>query len=316
MSLSRRRFIFISAAAIAMPKSASSRQPLVQWKSNAMGASARLAISGMSKSQAKAHIDNVRSEISRLENIFSLYRDDSILSRLNKDGFYYAPPLEFAQLLAQVATIHKATNGAFDPTIQPLWLAYAKSQGKPDTKTIERDRNQIGWNNVHFDANKIVFKKSQMAITLNGIAQGFITDRIADLLRAGGLKNVVVSVGEIVAMGERAPGEGWKIGISEKEDGAADEYLTLSDTAIATSAPLGTVLDSSSDIGHIIDPKTGTAPNHWKRISIIHPSAAIADGLSTAFATMTRTEIEAAISDFPGARLIAIDKAGLRFSIG
>jgi thiamine biosynthesis lipoprotein len=321
MKLSRRRFIFISAAAmtVAVPPvfgEANSGDKLVTWKGNALGASAMLAISGLSKTEAKAHIVKVQDEITRLEEIFSLYRPQSVLSRLNRHGKAESAPFEFAQLLAQVGIIHNATFGAFDPTIQPLWLAYADAKGAPDLNTIEHYKKTIGWQHVNFDTDKVTFTRPDMAITLNGIAQGYITDRIADLLKSSGLKNVVVSMGEIAAIGERAPGVAWKIGIGEKQDGIAEEFLALSNASLATSASLGTVLNEKSNIGHIIDPRNLTIPLIWKRISVIHKSAAIADGLSTAFAVMNKDEITAAISKFSDTKLIAIDHNGQRFTVG
>ena len=319
MSLSRRRFIFISATAVAFPTSATSGDvnsvdELIHWKGSALGAPAMLAFAGLSKPQAAQHVARIKVEISRLEKIFSLYHPNSVLSRLNASGKFTAPPLEFAQLLTQVSAIHKATNGAFDPTVQPLWLAYANAKGYPHRETVKRARKAVGWHRVEFSANQIAFTRPDMAITLNGIAQGFITDKIADLLRANGLENVVVSVGEIAAIGERSPGAGWKIGIGEKQGAIAQEYLFLSNSALATTAQLGTTLDDQSKIGHIIDPRTGSMPNLWRRNSIIHPSAAIADGLSTAFALMQRNEMISAMGQFSDARLIAIDNKGVRFT--
>ena len=317
MSLSRRRFICISAAAMALPNLSRADQlgELAVWKGNALGASTTLAIAGMTRENAQQIFARVEAELSRLENIFSLYQSDSVLSRLNRDGSVQALPLEFVQLLAQAGSINRATNGAFDPTIQPLWRAFADARGKPDNDAIERIRNNIGWQYLQFDAGKARFTRPDMAMTLNGIAQGFITDEIAKLLRSSGLKDVLVSMGEISAMGGRQPGAGWKIGINQKEDQVAEEFITLRDAAIATSAPLGTTLDDQANVGHIIDPRDATIPKLWQRISVIHKSAAIADGLSTAFAVMGKDEITTAIKHFIGTRVIAIDSNGRRFNL-
>ena len=89
----------------------------------------------------------------------------------------------------------------------------------------------------------------------------------------------------------------------------------MSDKAIATSAPLGTTLDDKATIGHIIDPRDATVPNLWKRISVVHNSATIADGLSTAFVVMRRDEIIGAIKHYSGTKLIAIDRDDQRFTV-
>ena len=73
--------------------------------------------------------------------------------------------------------------------------------------------------------------------------------------------------------------------------------------SIATSSPHGTVLDADGRVGHIVDPLGEGAPPQWRRVSVIHPSAAMADGLSTAFCLMDRADIEAVASAL-GARVM------------
>ena len=65
-------------------------------------------------------------EIDRLEDIFSLHRLGSQLSRLNTDGRLTAPARDLREALAASAHWTKTTEGAFDPAIQPLWQYWAR----------------------------------------------------------------------------------------------------------------------------------------------------------------------------------------------
>ena len=314
MTVSRRRIIAIMAATALSPKAALASPDTVRWSGVAMGASASLTITGLPRSEANRLIVMARSEIERLETIFSLYREDSVLAKLNRDGLVKAPSLDLVQLLSQVSSIHNATGGLFDPSIQPLWVLHAASSGRPDPTTLEAVRQRIGWHHVDIRSNAISFKRAGMALTLNGIAQGYVTDRIADLLRAQGLRNVLVNVGEIAAIGGRGPGTPWRVGLSEAGDGAPEEEVALYDMAIATSAPLGTTLNAKGTAGHILDPGNGQSQSGWRRVSVIHRSATIADGLSTAFTLMDRNQIGTTLASYPRTRLIAVDNGGLRFT--
>ena len=317
MTITRRRFIAVSAAAGFVPTAAlGSSGHLQHWSGVAMGARASLSIAGLTGSDFTRLVEMVTAEINRLENIFSLYRADSELSRLNASGTLEAPAIDFLRLLSHASSINRATNGAFDPTIQPLWDAYAHYSGLPDPEELARAKQLVGWKHVLFNEKRVAFDRPGMAVTLNGIAQGYATDRIADLLRSNGLVNVLVSVGEIAAVGERDPGKPWRIGISDIEDDIPNETVTLTDMAIATSSPTGMTFGPGKNSGHIFNPHQGRPMDHWQRISVISKSAAVADGLSTAFCVMCEPKIRTTLKQFANTRLIAVDQEGNKVSAG
>lgn len=311
--ISRRRFVAITAAFGAgtfLPTTPGARAERVYWSGFAMGASASLSIVGMRRRDAEKLIGEVRNELERLEAIFSLYRTDSAIVQLNRNGYLDAPPLDFLALLSLVNTIHEATEGAFDPTVQPLWRLLAETQGAPAASDLVAARGLTGWPKVRIASDRVSFSRPGMALTLNGIAQGYATDRIASLLRAAGITNVLISVGEIAALGTNENRQSWDVGIAEREDKPEEECVSLTDLAIATSAPYGTVLSEDGRTGHILDPHTNFSPARWRRVSVIHPSAAIADGLSTAFVLMTPEQIAGAAAIFPAKRIIAVPFEG------
>jgi len=249
MTLTRRRFMNISAAALAAPSAALAAQS-ARWRGVALGAPATMVLAGVTPLEARPVFAALEAELRRLEDIFSLYRDNSALVRLNTVNRLDAPPPEMLEVLALAGAIHDATGGAFDPSVQPLWEA--RAAGRDETKA----RMRLGWQSVWFDAGTVRFDRPGMALTLNGIAQGYITDRVADFLKARGFGDVLVDVGEVSARGKRADGASWRAGIADPA-GRIVERVTLRDRALATSAPMGTVLSGGQ--GHIIDP-SGRSP--------------------------------------------------------
>ena len=139
--------------------------------------------------------------------------------------------------------------------------------------------------------------ESGMALTLNGVGQGYVADRIAALLEAEGLDDILIDTGEFRAMGGQPEGGGWPMRL---ESGSR---LALRQRALATSSSLGTTFDQAGRDGHILDPVTGRpAATVWQSVSITAPSAAIADALSTASCLMPdERSIVGLVEQFPGA---------------
>ncbi|MCX7567756.1 FAD:protein FMN transferase [Sulfitobacter sp. F26169L] len=295
----RRRFLAISAAAATFP-SVGSTASVYTWQGVALGARATLRLE---HTDAKAISERVASEISRLEDIFSLYRPDSSLMQLNQTGRLDAPPFELLECLTLAGAVHKASEGQFDVTIQPLWACYADASvlgQTPERNALSAALSRTGWAHVRFHASSVQLKPD-MALTLNGIAQGYIADRVAVMLEAEGLTNVLVDTGEYRALGSHPNGRAWPVKL------AAGGEVPLASRALATSAPLGTTFDTDAQVGHILDPRTGLpAPALWKEISISAGSAALADALSTA-ACLCESEMamEQLVEKFAGTRIEA-----------
>ena len=284
----RRRVLSILAGAAALPMLGSGAGAAPQhWRGIALGAEARIVLD---HPNAPALIAASVQEIQRLEKIFSLYLSDSQLSKLNREGSLESPAFELVELLSLCSSIHARTSGAFDPTVQSLWALYAQSFAAgtpPSPSEISETLGQTGWAQLRYSPAKIRFEKSGMALTLNGIAQGYIADRIVALLRRGGVENALVNTGEIASLGAAENNSGWPVRLS----GVSGDPLMLSNMAVATSAPAGTTFDSEASVGHIIDPRTGVPGGKWRSVSVLSGSAAEADGLSTAFCLMQRPEI-------------------------
>lgn len=263
--ISRRRFISITAvagiaAALPLPLLANVNKykNLHHWRGFAMGADASIKLYSNSQQKSESLTKLCLEEIIRLEKLFSLYEQNSTINQLNRSGKINNPPAEFRELLTKAQHYSELTGGYFDITVQTLW------KNPTDTKLV-------GYKNIVIEDNAITFKRKNMSMTLNGIAQGYITDKVTELLNNNGIGNVLVDMGETRASGTHKDGRLWQIGIRDSE-----EILGLKNMAIATSGNNGAIDN------HIFNPLTGKTTHKYKSVSVIAPSAAAADALSTA----------------------------------
>ena len=262
----RRRFLAISAAALAFP----ARAAPTRWQGRAMGAEVSLTLEAP-KATAQAAVQKVQNILHETETLFSLYDPSSQLSRLNATGRLERPDPRVVALLGLCDQAHRLTGGRFDPTVQPLWQALAQGQDP------EPARRLIGWHRVTRGDGEITLAPGQ-ALTLNGIAQGYATDRVSAALKAAGLSRVLVNIGEYHGWGRN-----WQIGVADPVHGLVARQ-TLNTRALATSSPGALHLGTET---HILSPD-GRAPL-WSTVSIEGPSATMADALSTAAVFMDRT---------------------------
>lgn len=290
----RRRFLTIAAASL-LPLNGRAA-PVHVETAQALGARVTLRLE---HPEARALATEAMGEIRRLEAIFSLYLPQSALVRLNGAGVLDAPPGELLECLSLAGAVHRASGGAFDPTVQPLWQAEAEAtvRSKPLSLAARAEvRARIGWDGVALSPNQICLRAGQ-SLTLNGIAQGVIADRVARLLAGRGLTHALIDTGEMVAL----PGRAWPVRLPSGGDYA------LAGRALATSAPGGMTFGGDSQRSHILDPKTGASVRPvWHAVSISAPSAALADALSTAACLMPdRAALQRLCAAFPSVRLEA-----------
>ena len=317
----RRRFIAIAAAAAGLPLAAvgarAEAAPLHRWSGIALGAAAEIVLSDPDAARARRLIARCVAEIDRLEDVFSLYRPESALSRLNEDGRLAAPPLELVALLAEAGSYSERTEGAFDATVQPLWRLYAEHFARPGAEPqgpAEADRAEaqalVDYRAVAIEPAEVRFVRPGMAITLNGIAQGCITDRVAALLQDAGMGDVLLDIGEVRALGRHPEGRPWRVGLRRAaEPETLARTVTLADRAIATSAGIASPFDASGRHHHLFDPATGRPAPGTGQVSVIAPRATMADALSTALAVSPPARAAAYAARFPEIEVLT-DTAG------
>lgn len=290
MTQTRRRFLAIAAAAAALPATARGATPV--WTGIALGAEATITLDGPTDRTGPALRDAVAA-VRQVERRFSLYDPASDLVRLNTAGRLDRPAPDWATVLGIADRVHRATGGRFDPTVQPLWRALA--EGRDTAAAIAA----IGWDRVRHGPEEIALDAGQ-ALTLNGIAQGYATDKVRAVLRRHGFARSLVNIGEFA--GDGGP---WRLGVADPAQGIVlDRNLT--DGAMATSSPGAMALGPH---GHILSP-AGHAPV-WSTVTVEADSATLADAASTALCMADRAAMVRIKRALPGLRRInAIDAQG------
>ncbi len=270
--LGRRRFIKISAAAglgvLGTGLSQAGRPSLYRWRGLALGAEAEIILAHPDEAVAKAMVGRAVAEIARLEKVFSLYVPGSAVSRLNRAGSLDMPPPDLVRLIEESRLYHDLTEGKFDITVQPLWELYGR--GDVTGQSLKKALAKVGQDKIEVSPSRIVLGKKGMALTFNGIAQGYITDRVADLLRDLGMTDVVIDLGEIRTLGRHPSGRAWKAGLGE-----GGQTVDLTNRGLATSSA------SDSGLVHLFDPRQGAVPSRYRRVSVIAKRATAADAFST-----------------------------------
>ena len=307
----RRRFIAIAAAAAGLPfaavRAGAETAHLHRWSGIALGAAAEIVIYDPDAARAGRLIARCVAEIDRLEHVFSLYRPESALSRLNRDGRLAAPPLELVALLAEARFFSERTQGAFDITVQPLWRLHAAHFARagadprgPAEADLAKAQALVDYRAVEIEPAQVRFARPGMAVTLNGIAQGYITDRVAALLQDAGMSDVLLDIGEVRALGRHPDGRPWHVGLRRAaEPETVARTVMLTDRAVATSAGIASPFEPSGRHHHLFDPATGRPAQAARQVSVIAPRATMADALSTALAVSSPARAAAYAARFP-----------------
>ena len=251
--------------------------PTAHWRGIALGGEASMTLAHPHGEKAKEVLSKAVAELKRLEAIFSIYDPASAISKLNRDEALENPPMELVSLLSAARSISEKSNGRFDITVQPLW---EQRYNQENTNSQAEALALVGQEHIKFNQNRIALALGQK-ITLNGIAQGAITDHLIQLLKREGFDNVLLNTGEIRSLGSSPDGDTWNVAL-ESPDG---EKIKLSNMAVATSS-------ISANKAHLFDPKTGQGGSLFKSVSVIAPTATLADGLSTTLSLTPEEEWE------------------------
>src|SRR2546423_9979931 len=312
----RGRFLRVVAAVAGLPpiiaavRATAPKDQLHTWQGELLGALAELTLWHPDVAFARRTILRVRQEIDRFERIFSLYRPDSEISRLNGAGRLMKASLELRTLIEESQRLGELSGGAFDISVQPLWRLYeahfwSHTDIQPDIAARARDvaHAVVDFRQIDSGAAAVGFARGGMAITLNGIAQGYITDAIADMLRNEGFERAVVDLGEYRTIGRHPDGRPWRIGIRDGRDsGSIGRTIELEDTALAVSGGYGTTFEESGRYHHIFDPRTGASANNLVDVAGVGPPATGTGGAGTALFVAGEALAAALLAPLPPAK--------------
>ena len=257
---------------------------------------------------------NLQSSIDSILNKFdlcaSIYKENSIISRINKNEANVILDSNFIQIFNLAQKVSEATDGAFDCTVGPLVNAWGfgfKEKKVVEIQKVDTLMKYIGYKKVRIENNKLIKEFPQILIDFNAIAQGYSVDIIAQFLESKGIKNYLIDVGgEVLGKGKKADGSLWVVGIEKPADEAEAEPVVqtrvkLSDKAMATSGNYRKYrIKNGKKYSHEIYPKTGSPVSHnLLSVSVIASDCGTADAYATAFMVMGHEKSKAFLMKHP-----------------
>ncbi len=324
VKITRRRAITVLAAAAGLPlflKAGHAQARVFEWQGTSLGASASIKLYHTDEAKARTAVEAAVAELNRLEDMFSLYRPNSVISRLNRDGSVDDAPKEFVELMSYGREVAEQTDGWFDPTVQPLWDLYFRhftaetvDPAGPSPEAIRQALALVGWRGISIDgaAGRVALARPGMGVTHNALGQGYITDRVTDILRHYGFRNMLVNMGELQAVSSRPDGTAWRIGIADPADQSrAIAEVDVVDKGVATSGGYGTIFDPNGKFTHIIDPHSGRTAPQMLGVTVIADSATKANAYSTPLTLVPKDKRQAIVSLGRGIKAIFVTPDGV-----
>lgn len=277
-----------------------------------MGSLASLTVVTDDPAAGREAVADSFDSMQRLESVLSRFRPDSQLSLLNRDGAIQAADPALSAVVGRALEYGEITGGAFDISVEPVLATYrqAAQQGLPmESVAVEPLLAAVDYRQVLVDGNQLWFGGQGMAITLDGIAKGFIIDEGARALTAHGFDRILVEVGGDMMSGP-GPDGNWQIAIRSPRPDAGEWIATagLDGAAMATSGDYFSSFTQDYSLHHILDPRTGLSPAELASVSVVAPSAMDADALSTSLMVLGTTAGLQLVDRLPGVEALLVGK--------
>lgn len=242
---------------------------------------------------AQKGVTDAIAEIQRLDNLLSIGKEDSEISKLNKSGSA-ALSDDTAVMVTKALDLYKSTGGAFDITVLPLmelWGFTTQDYYVPTEDEIQSTLQRVGADKLTWDeSTKTLTLGDKQEIDLGGIAKGFTSSRIMEIFKKDGVTCGMVSLGgNVHLLGTKQDGSAWRVGIQDPDN--TDDMLGVleaSDCAIITSGAYERNFEKDGvTYHHIVDPATGKPSNSGlTSVTIVSKDGTLADGLSTSLFVM------------------------------
>lgn len=232
------------------------------------------------------------AEVARIEELLSTFKDHSQTNQINRNAGLKSVKvdIEVLELIERSIKISSLTDGAFDITYgsidKSLWNFDLQMTSLPDKEIALQTVQLINFQNVIIDQDErtVMLKYKGMRLGFGGIGKGYAADRAKKVLQELGMNSGIVNAaGDLITWGTQPNGKAWTIGIADPDQSDRPfSSLNISNMAIATSGNYEKyVVINGSRYSHTIDPKTGFPVSGIKSVSIICPSAELADALAT-----------------------------------
>ncbi len=291
-----------------------SRAPLRKFRrlGIAFGTQVSISVHAASDAEAEAALEAGFAEIRAIDRLASLTTPDSEVYRLNRDGVLDQPSAALLEMLRTAEAMHAATQGAFDVTIQPMWLAMdaaAKRGGWLTDSEARALRARVNQTALRFDDKRVGFDRPGMALTLNSLARGLAADRVGAALARLGVEHAFFDTDVLGARGAKPDGAPWIARIRHPRDERRSAGCARVSGCLATSGDYAYAWSSDYTRHHIVDPRRAASPADFASVTVFARSGLIADALSTA-AFLIGPDAAPALLDRFDAEALFVDKAG------
>jgi thiamine biosynthesis lipoprotein len=291
-----------------------------------MGTFARTVAVAADPTIARKSIEAAFAELENVDNLMSDYKDDSQISRVNRDA--YNQPVRVGEstfeVLQRARHFSKLTNGAFDVTVGPLvdlWRTAAEQNRTPTETELATARSKVGYEKLTLDADKMTvrFAAEGMRLDLGGIGKGYAIDKAIEAMQKSGAIGGMVDVGgDVRCFSAPPPGKDtWLIGLqnpAKTKDwlgtGTPLMILKIIDGAVTTSGDYRRfALIEGKKYSHILNRATGRGTGEPSSVTIIAKTAIDADALATAVTVLGPEKGLALIETLPDTEAILISPA-------
>ena len=253
-----------------------------------MGTPCAVQIYAKTHVKAKRAAKKVVTDVARLEDIYSRYRNDSFLTEINRVaavGGSITVDAETAGLLDYAATCYQQSDGLFDITSGLLRQAWNfKSSKVADEAVIHSVLERIGWDKLHWQSPVLEFLVAGMEIDFGGVVKEYAVDRAAALCMEMGIQHGIVNLGgDIKVIGPHADGNPWRVGIRHpRETDAVLQTIELYAGALASSGDYERcIMLNGIRYGHVLNPKTGWPVQRMASVSVVGDFCVVAGSAAT-----------------------------------
>lgn len=256
----------------------------------AMGQAVHLQLFAVSDMAGYEIAQAALAELRRVEGVLSRFDDRSELSELNRMAGRGPQKVgaDLAAVLTAAAHFRTASDGAFNIAVEPLmraWGFHTERRSPPSAAELAEARASVRAATLTVGPGSVTLGGPATQLDLGGIGVGYGLDRMAQVLRQGGVRRALLDVsGDCLALGA-PPGEsGWLVAVADpSRPGATIGQVRLRDAALATSANTVSVIHWGRAVrGHVMDPATGYPAAALVQATVVARTGLEADALSTA----------------------------------
>ena len=281
----------------------------------AMASNCQVVIAANDEKIAKELAALAVNEVRRIEQKFSRYRDDSIITKINRAAGKEAISCddETLSLLNYANSLYQASSGLFDITsgvFRRVWNF--KEQRLPTTSEVDEVRKLVDWQSVQRKEKTLQLPIAGMEIDFGGFGKEYAADRAASIVSHKGIRNGYVNLGgDLRVIGPKPNGDPWMIGIQDprREKGHLIATIPVEEGGLATSGDYERFFEvDGKRYCHIVNPRTGQPASYWRSISVLAPLAVVAGNCTTI--AMLMEEDGKDFLDRSGMRYLAIRHDG------